>query len=348
MTPKRRRLFWFALSLVSAVMTILWWMVVQFFQDYRNVPSHHLIGNRPSTVAGLKGQGLPFSFLVIGDTRGTETAEDAIKMATKIGGSSFLVILGDFVTRPDLWCHRFFLTEMTVEINPPFPVFLVAGNHDIDHLSSEIKERERRVTPEIYESLYGARNFDFVFNHCLFVLCDVDWREPPGYLNYLRDILTRKAKGKKHIFVFIHYPPKGLADHIKARLPNEKEFFSIVDEHKEITLLFGHHHGYWRGRTRGINVVVTGGGGGPLRRYPSGRFHHILRVTVDHDKVGEEIIALQGRLGLEDLFEEWIFVNLFSILQKAPWILYLVFVVLLTSTGCVLAKLVKTVKKGLK
>ena len=300
MEPKKKRLFWFALSFVSTVMIILWWMVVQFYQEYRNMPSHHLIGNRPSTVAGLKEQGLPFSFLVIGDTRGKETAEVAIKMAMEKGDSSFLVVLGDFVTRPDIWDHRFFLAEMTMEINPPFPVFLAAGNHDIDHLSSEIKERERRVTPEIYESLYGARNFDFVFNHCLFILCDVDWREPTSYLNYLRDILIKKAKEKKHIFVFIHYPPKGLAGHIKAPLPDEEEFFSTVDEYKQVTLFFGHHHGYWRGRRGGINVVVTGGGGAVLRPDPSARFHNILRVTVDHDKVGEELIALQGRTGLED------------------------------------------------
>jgi len=81
------------------------------------------------------------------------------------------------------------------------------------------------VTPEIYESLYGARNFDFVFNHCLFILCEVDWRRSSSYLDYLRYVLSKKSDGKRHIFLFIHYPPGGLTDYIPDALPSPAEFF---------------------------------------------------------------------------------------------------------------------------
>jgi len=91
-------------------------------------------------------------------------------MAFEKGNPSFIVILGDFVRKPDVWNHRFFLTEMTTEINLPFPVFLVSGNHDFDDTGEVVKRTERRVTSEVYESLYGVKDFDFVFNKCLFII----------------------------------------------------------------------------------------------------------------------------------------------------------------------------------
>ena len=132
MMIRKRLLLWLFPSIFFISITILWWVVIEFHRDYQSIPPHHLIGNRPSTVAALKEEGFPFSFLVIGDTSGSETAETLMEMALKKGKPSFMVILGDFVKKPDIWNHRFFLTEMTVEINPSFPVFLVSGKHDID------------------------------------------------------------------------------------------------------------------------------------------------------------------------------------------------------------------------
>jgi hypothetical protein len=74
----------------------LWWVVIEFLRDYQSIPPQHLIGNRLSNVAALKEEGLPFSFLVIGDTYGSEAAETLIGMALKKDRSSFMVILGGF------------------------------------------------------------------------------------------------------------------------------------------------------------------------------------------------------------------------------------------------------------
>ena len=117
------------------------------------------------------------------------------------------------------------------------------------------------MTPEMYESLYGARSFDFVFNDCLFAILGVDPRNPAGYLDELRNTLNQRGNNKKHIFVFVHYPPKGLAEYIEASLPIEKQFFSLLDGYRDVTCFFGDFHGYWRGRRNGVNLIVTGGGG---------------------------------------------------------------------------------------
>jgi len=328
------------------VFTGLWLLVIQFDRDYRNIPPHHLIGNKPSTIAALKEQGFPFSFLAIGDTQGSERAETLIEMALEKKAPSFMVILGDFVKNPDLWNHRFFLTEMTTEIKSPFPVFLVSGNHDIDY-TSKIKSKERRVTPEVYESLYGARNFDFFFNQCLFIICGVDWNDPTRYLGYLRDTLSKKGGGKEHIFVFIHYPPKGLAEHIPGSLPNEEDFLSLLETYRVTTCFFGHYHGYWRGQKKGINLIVSGGGG-RLKSSQSewGGFHHILRVNVEKNKITEEVMTMGEPWDLEDTFEEWIFIHLFPFIQSFVWMLYPVFLTLLIMSGFTFFNFLRTLRRG--
>jgi Icc-related predicted phosphoesterase len=314
--------------------------------DYQNIPPQHLIGNRPSTVAALKEGGLPFSFLVIGDTHGSETSEALMEKALKNGNASFMVILGDFVKKPDIWKHRFFLTEMTTEMKLPFPVFLVPGNHDIDYTSFKKTDEDRKVTPEVYESLYGAKNFDFTFNGCLFIVCGIDPRNRIGYLNYLRDTLSRKRKDKRHVFVFVHHPPKGFADYIEGFLPNEEEFFSIVKNYKVTLCFFGDYHGYWRGERQGVSFIVSGGGGGRLKESQPewGKFHHMLRVSVNEIKVIEEMLTVQRSIGIEDKFEEWIFTTIFPVLGTSVRVYYLILIGFIIVAGCCLFKLTRALR----
>ncbi len=344
---RKRFLIWVFPTIFLISITYLWWVVILFCRDYNSIPSNHMIGNRLANVAALKEEGVPFSFLVVGDTRGSEAAETLIEMALKKDRSSFMFILGDFVKKPDIWRHRFFLTEMTAEIKPPFPVFLVAGNHDIDYTRSKIKRIDRRVTPEIYESLYGARNFDFIFNDCLFIICGVDLRSPALYLDYLHRTLSQKGKGEKHIFVFIHYPPKGLAEHIEGSLPlpGEEEFFALLENHRVTACFFGDYHGYWRGQRKGVNLIVSGGGGRLKPSQPEwGKFHHILKITVEPEKFVEEIIAIQEQFELEDEFEEWIFTNVFPFLGTSIPLYELIFVGLIIVIAYCLFKLTRAIR----
>ncbi|RPJ06634.1 MAG: hypothetical protein EHM36_06735 [Deltaproteobacteria bacterium] len=344
---KWKRKGWIGLTafLITGTLALLWGVVIQFHRDYHAIPPGYLVGNGPSCVEALKEEGFPFSFLVIGDTRGSETAETLIERALKKGKSSFMVILGDFVQKPDLWNHRFFLTEMTAEIKPPFPVFLVSGNHDIDFKES-IKNPDRRMTPEIYESLYGERNFDFVFNQCLFIICGIDPRTPASYLNSLRARLSRKGKGKRHIFIFIHTPPRGLADYIDTSLPGEEEFFSLLEDFKDVTCFFGDYHGYWRGQRKGVHLLVSGGGGGHLKRSEWGEFHHLVRVTVGHGKASEEVITVPRQFELEDDFEEVVFTHLLPWVDHAGWVFYLLMGIFLLGSGVLFIKFLNSLRSG--
>ena len=330
---KRRRVILLGFTLLFFTLAGLSGFVIELYRDYLKIPQNHLIGNTPTSLAALQEKGLPFSFLVIGDTQCNETVQTLVERALQTRNPSFMVFLGDFVKEPDIWFHRFFLTEMTAEMNLPFPVFLVSGNHDIyypprNKQNEKNISMERRMTPEMYESLYGARSFDFVFNDCLFAILGVDPRNPAGYLDELRNTLNQRGNNKKHIFVFVHYPPKGLAEYIEASLPIEKQFFSLLDGYRDVTCFFGDFHGYWRGRQNGVNLIVTGGGG-RLKRSQSdwGQFNHIIRVNVDANKVSEEMITvnMSTLLKLKDLenaFSEMVFLKVFPVIQSQTWVLY--------------------------
>ena len=322
---KRRAIIWLTSTVFSLFLAGLYGWVIKLHHDYQNIPSEHLIGNKVTNIKALKEKGLPFSFLVISDTHNSNVGETLLKVAKKEGGVSFLIHVGDFVNGPGLWDHRFFLMEMVTEIKPPFPVFLVPGNHDIDY-ASKIKEYERRVTPEIYESLYGPRNFDFIFNSCLFITCGIDPRNPTHYLNYLRETLSQKGVGRKYIFIFIHYPPERLVKHKGGgSLPNEEEFFRLIESYKVTTCFFGHYHGYWRGQRNGVNLVVVGGGGGRLKSWQPewGKFHHLLKITVDENLISEGMRILSGEVYHPiRTVKKSICVRLFPMIENRNWILY--------------------------
>ena len=331
---KKKARFWLVIAILSVALTGFFGFTIKIYRSYQSVPSDPLIGNKASNVKALKEKKFPFSFLVIGDTQSSERAKTLIQLALQNGDPSFMVILGDFVMEPDIWDHRFFLMQMTKEVKPTFPVFLVTGNHDIDYTSTKIKNPERRVTPELYESLYGARDFNFIYNNCLFIICGIDSKNPNHYLSYLRETLSKQGVGKKYIFVFSHFPPKGLAEYIEGPLPNEEEFFSVLETYKVTTCFFGDYHGYWRGQRKGVNLIVSGGGGRFKKSQPEwGRFHHLLSITADENTVSEGVIVVPGEVRrFRGTLEKGIFIHLFPIMKDKGWGLYVLFVFFLSSS----------------
>ena len=307
------------LALTGCYLTFL---SMGLYRDYVRIPRELVIGNRGEGLKALKERGLPFAFFVMGDTQLSGIAKRMLRDAAEKEKPSFAIIVGDFVKEPDLWRHRFFLKEMAVELSPPFPVFLVPGNHDIDY-GSKIRDLSRRVTPEVYEGLYGRRSLDFIFNDCLFILCGVDLKKPDEYLRYLRETLSLKGGGRKAIFVFVHYPPRGLSSFIHGPLPKEEVFYSLLETYRVTACFFGDYHGYWRGQRKGVTLIVSGGGGRFKGYQPEwGKFHHILKVTVEKDQLSEEIMVFPDRIPLKDSIEEMVFVKLLPIVENRGWVLY--------------------------
>jgi len=249
------------------------------------------------------------------------------------------------VSHPNLWSHRFFMKRMVFGIRPTVPIFLVPGNHDIDYTGT--KEKGQGVTPEVYESLYGARNFNFVFNDCLFILCGVESIKQPSYLTYLRETLSKKAEGKRHIFIFIHHPPKRAGKAGSFSLPGEEAFFSLLESYKVTSCFFGDYHSYRRTQTKGVNLIISGGGGGRLKKTQPlwGKFHHILKVDVDQSIISENLIVLDKRVGFGFPIEKWVFIHLFPVLQNRIWTLPILAALLLSWGIFAVIVFVRFVKK---
>lgn len=307
----------------ALLLSSLTFLSIGLYRDYEKIPRQSLIGNHQKALKGLEEKGLPFAFWVMGDTQLSGIAKRMLREAGEKEKPAFSVILGDFVKEPELWRHRFFLKQMALELSPPFPVFLVPGNHDIDY-GSKVRDPRRRVTPEVYDSLYGGRSLDFVYNDCLFILCGVDLKRPEAYLQYLRETLSLKGRGKRAIFVFVHYPPRGLANFIGGSLPREDEFYSLLETYRVTSCFFGDYHGYWRGQRKGVAFIISGGGGRFKSYQPEwGKFHHILKVNVEKDQVSEEIMVFRGGLLWKDSLEETAFVKVLPLVEERVWVLYL-------------------------
>lgn len=322
----KRISFWLGNSVFSVLVCVLLLLAMGWYREYKLVRPGSLVGNTASSVGALKEKGFPFSFLVMGDPQSTERGAALIKRAIQESPASFMILLGDFVNEPDIRYHHHFMGRMTREIQPPFPVFLAAGNHDIDYKESRKIGKERRVTPEVYESLYGARNFNFIFNDCLFIICEINEREAGSYLKFLRETLSQKAGGRKHIFIFTHHPPTAIGIPGDYPFPNQEEFFSLLEAYHVTSCFFGDYHAYWRVQRKGTNLIVSGGGGGSLKKYQPewGKFHHLLRVTVDEHSVSEGMMIYPGMvLDLRGALKKWAYIHFFPLI--GGWVLPVLF-----------------------
>ena len=92
----------------------------------------------------------------------------------------------------------------------------------------------------------------------------------------------------------------------------------------------------------GVNYVISGGGGGRLKQVHGGEFHHILRITVDADRIREDIISVPKHIELDVRLEETVFILLFPILQGGIWKFYAILVILLAGTGYSILSLLRT------
>jgi hypothetical protein len=132
----------------------------------------------------------------------------------------------------------------------------------------------------------------------------------------------------------MHHPPKGIGMAGSFSLPNEEDFFPLLETYHVTSCFFGDFHGYWRGERKGTNLIVSGGGGAIKSWQPVwGRFHHILRITVDENTISEGMMILPGEVrSFSGTLKKWTFIHLFPAIDRMDWILY-IFVLLFLCAG---------------
>lgn len=245
------------------------------------------------------GADVPFSFVVLGDTRSGVDAHRRVieRIAQEV--PDFVLGTGDMVDdgyRQDQWQQFFDVESPMLRDNVYFPA---VGNHDrqgrgrtADSYRAYFSVPDNGDTERYYGFSYAAARFLVLdSNEYSFALSDqTAWLE--------RELIAaRQDPAVRHVFVVMHHPPFSIALHGGSR--DLRERWTPLFEQYQVTAVFsGHDHVYERAEHNGIRYFVSGGGGAPLyprRPHPSPvdleavkkleRTFHFLRVTVTGSRV---------------------------------------------------------------
>ena len=258
------------------------------------------------TTAPEPGAPVPLTFVVFGDTRGTN--DNHRRMIERIRNEvpDFVLGTGDLVDEGHdsrQWQAFFDVEGPLLRDNVFFPAL---GNHDrqgrgrtADNYRQWFSVPDNGADPErSYAYTWGVARFIVLDSNAhSFALTDqTEWLE--------RELAaTRQDPRLLHIFVVMHHPPYSISLHGGQR--DLRERWTPLFERYGVTAVFsGHDHVYSRAEVNGVRYIVSGGGGAPLyprHRRPSAidvaavkrfeRVNHFLRVHV----VGEliEITAVR-------------------------------------------------------
>jgi acid phosphatase type 7 len=246
------------------------------------------------------GADVPFSFIVMGDTRSDADAHRRVvdRMVQEV--PDFVLGTGDMVddgSQQDQWQQFFDVESRLLRDNVYFPV---VGNHD---------RQGRGRTADSYRALFSVpdngddteRYYAFSYAAARFIVLDSN-----EYSFALSDqtawlerelIAARQDPSVRHVFTVMHHPPFSISLHGGA--VDLRERWTPLFEKYQVSAVFsGHDHVYERAEHNGIRYFVSGGGGAPLYpRQPMAsavdreavkkleRVYHFLRVTVTGRRV---------------------------------------------------------------
>lgn len=208
----------------------------------------------------------PLRFAVYGDMRGGHTVHGKIIKSLLEEAIDFVIVTGDLVLRgsDEADWQRFF--DVAAPLLARLPYYPVAGNHDTGRTGDE-----RLRMNEIFALWPGPSDrpneghwysFDVAGVH--FVMLDSNNYRNSSQRSWLeKDLRAAKAAGARAIFAAVHAGPYSRGLHRGHRYAAET-YAPVLAAHK-VTLLFsGHDHLYQRGKVKGLNYMVSGGGGAPL------------------------------------------------------------------------------------
>jgi acid phosphatase type 7 len=261
------------------------------------------------TTAPEVGADVPFSFIVMGDTRSGADAHRRVVERVAQEVPDFVVGTGDMVddgSHDDQWQQFFEIEHQLLRDNVYFPAI---GNHD---------RQGRGRTADAYRAFFSVpSNGDdteryYAFSYAAARILVLDSNE---YSFALSDqtawlerqlIAARQDPRVRHVFAVMHHPPFSIAVHGGSR--DLRERWTPLFEKYQVSAVFsGHDHVYERAEKNGIRYFVTGGGGAPLYRLrpsPSAedldavkkfeRVYHFLRVSVIGDRVEVTGVRVDG------------------------------------------------------
>ena len=234
---------------------------------------------RPWSDVGFKADPDDFQFAVISDRFGGRRKGVFTEALAKLNllQPEFVMSVGDLINGGNEDLKRFGaeydeLDKMLTGLDMRF--FRTAGNHDISNpvMLSEYKKR------------YGTPYYHFLYKDVLFlVVCTEDGGQrgkiSSDQVAYMKKALEENPDAR-WTFVFMHNP---------LFVPNKKgemdtQWTEIEDALKERqhTVFAGHWHNYGKREKHGqsyIRLATTGGGSG-LNGIKTGKFDHLVWITM--------------------------------------------------------------------
>lgn len=260
------------------------------------LPIPAYFGNSHHNIAALEGKPAKaeFEFAIMGDTKSLSTFERLSEELRKLP-LDFAVLLGDVTYSGTEEAHRYLRAELS-EYEQPFPVFYVAGNHDVSLDEFPVSR---------FEQLYGPTVFSFEYQGCLFIVLRV-LDEPfsnEESIRYVEHLKNRSVDKYRRIFVFMHIPPPLSSYFIARKYHGAEQFVQLFDQIGVDYVFAGDYHGYARVKQRNTTYIVSGGGGARLSEKIGKQFHHALLLRVTHDSVSERFVHVENEHDMEDFFE---------------------------------------------
>ncbi|HEU4611792.1 MAG TPA: metallophosphoesterase family protein [Kofleriaceae bacterium] len=269
------------------------------------------VWNGEFATAPPDGKDVPFSFIVVGDSRGPVHQHRRVvqRMAQEV--PDFVLGTGDMVDegyRQDQWQDFFDVENELLRDNIYFPAL---GNHD---------RQGRGRTADTYRAYFSVpenggdteRYYAFTYGSARFLVLDSN-----AYSFALTDqtawierelIAARQDPSIRHIFAVMHHPPFSVSLHGGATDLREK-WTPLFEQYGVSAVFSGHDHVYSRAEHNDLHYFITGGAGAPLypRRPHSNpidveavkkfeRVLHYLRVTVTGARIEVTAIRSDGTI----------------------------------------------------
>jgi acid phosphatase type 7 len=255
------------------------------------------------------GAAVPFSFIVLGDSRSNAEAHRRVIERVSQEVPDFILGTGDMVddgARQEQWQTFFDVERELLADNVYFPS---VGNHD---------RQGRGRTADTYRSFFSVpdnggdseRYYAFSYANARILVLDSNAHSfsLTGQTAWIERELSaaRQDPRVRHVFVVMHHPPFSISLHGGQR--DLRERWTPLFEKYGVTAVFsGHDHVYQRAEKNGLRYFVSGGAGAPL--YPRSprasavdkaavmkfeRAYHYLRVSVSAGNLDVTAVRVDG------------------------------------------------------
>ncbi len=247
--------------------------------------------------------GIPFRFIVYGDTRFTDTrnikaanpaARQALVQAIAAADPAFISIGGDIAYNGDNtndW--RVWDSETAVWRQRHITVYPALGNHDLHGNPATALANYFKRFPVLQNNRY----YSVRAANTLMLVLDSSLDETSGSQgDWLKQELDKVPSDVDFVFLVLHHPPytassdQALGGGHSARHP-EQLLAQTLEEYQKhnqarFVVFSGHVHNYEHQEHNGVTYFVTGGGGArpyPIERTPddplngkSVNYHYLL------------------------------------------------------------------------